>query len=84
MCQNPATIPTKAAAWATARARVTVTDGVRRLRKALLPIDYHERGDERDRHRERDDADLGGGVEGWSREERLHHADFRFRRVCDK
>jgi hypothetical protein len=34
MCQNPAMIPTKAASWATTCAIVTVTDGVRRPRKA--------------------------------------------------
>lgn len=72
-CQNPATIPTKAATWGN-RPR----DGDREGRgqaaaEGLLPVDHHERGEERDRHRERDDGDLGGGVERWSREERLDH-----------
>jgi hypothetical protein len=70
MCQNPATVPTKAPAWPTTCATVTVTDGVPVAAEGLLPAGHHESSEERDRHRERDDGDRGRGVERWSRQER--------------
>jgi len=41
--------------------------------EGFLPVDQDKRGQQRDRHREGDDADLGGQVERCRREERLHH-----------
>lgn len=73
MCQKPATIPTKVAAWATAWATFTVMDVVRRPRNPSCRFSTMSAGQERDRHGERDHGDLCGCVERWRHQEGLHH-----------